>query len=424
MKYIAILLTISLLFRHTCSAQSDSTKEQFVVGSACPDFHLRDLQYYPLKEAGLTDFKGKWLVLDFWTKSCVSCVASFPKVNLLQKKFTQDVQFILVGRNDKKHGAGIEKLYERFKNHYDLDLTVAYDSVLFQRFGIFATPYIVVIDPAGIVRKTTWFLNESLLGEIMSSNALQPSSDKKNRFIESDSTILSRSEISQWIPGEGQRIPPRIDSQLKKGTFTGKGLSLRNLYNYAYFGLDDWPMNDSLVRTVSRFPVLLTSDSSKFIPDYTSGMSLYNCKLKIPIGTATRRQFQEVLQTELFRCFGFKASVETRSVPCLELRTIGNAGKNLMTKGGIPDTNGGHAGMTFTNLPVTALLTFISSYHQTQPAIFDATGIQGNIDITIDAIIPNLEDLKRALLESGLHLVPVNKEMKTLVIRDPIASIE
>src|SRR6186997_2923804 len=37
-----------------------------VVGEAMPEFLLRNVEYYSKSEVTLDDFKGKWLMLDFW----------------------------------------------------------------------------------------------------------------------------------------------------------------------------------------------------------------------------------------------------------------------------------------------------------------------------------------------------------------------
>jgi hypothetical protein len=38
------------------------------VGKPCPDFTLNNVAYYSKKKVSLNDFKGKWLILDFWNK--------------------------------------------------------------------------------------------------------------------------------------------------------------------------------------------------------------------------------------------------------------------------------------------------------------------------------------------------------------------
>jgi len=48
----------------------------------------------------------------------------------------------------------------------------------------------------------------------------------------------------------------------------------------------------------------------------------------------------------------------------------------------------------------------------------DETGISGNIDITLDCIMNDLDDLKRGLQVNGLDLVKGEKEMQVVVIQD------
>src|SRR5690606_35227639 len=50
------------------------------------------------KSIRLSDFKGKLIILDFWSVGCPSCIAAFPKMEALQNEFPDDVKIFLVNR--------------------------------------------------------------------------------------------------------------------------------------------------------------------------------------------------------------------------------------------------------------------------------------------------------------------------------------
>lgn len=144
------------------------------IGKSCPDFHFNEVAYYSKKSVSLNDFKGQWLMLDFWNRYCSVCLGRMPGTDSLQKKFPKQVQFLLVGytgsrythRSDDKP---IHELYGKLRERLHIDLPIAYDSLLFHRFDIGACPYIVIVDPKGIVRGITTQLNEQNIKDLLSN---------------------------------------------------------------------------------------------------------------------------------------------------------------------------------------------------------------------------------------------------------------
>src|SRR5258707_15062744 len=80
-------------------------------GKPCPDFSLNNLVNSKKSRITLNDFKGKWLMIDFWEVSCTSCVASFPKINHLQTLFRDNMTIVLIGDNEMRFNRNIKTLY-------------------------------------------------------------------------------------------------------------------------------------------------------------------------------------------------------------------------------------------------------------------------------------------------------------------------
>ncbi len=174
----AIYCLLVLLNPVVSQAQQQTEQQYPEVGKPCPDFQLTDVRYYKKKQVTLADFKGKWLILDFWHRHCSYCVASQPHIDSLQKIFDNQAQFLLVGYtgsqfgNQSDHDA-IQTLYEKNRRAHNLSLSIAYDSLLFQRFDIKPTPYIIIVDPKGVVQGITYKISEANLNDMIKDNPVE-----------------------------------------------------------------------------------------------------------------------------------------------------------------------------------------------------------------------------------------------------------
>lgn len=416
------------------------------VSKPCPDFILRNIKYYPIKQAGLRDFKGKWLVLDFWNKGCSSCVQGFPHMNAIQKEFANRVQIMLVGRQDEQ--AQIQPMYDRFRERENLILPCAFDSSIANRWCIYTCPHYIILDEAGIVQGITNTINRDEIAAFLRgehphldityhsecSDFIDPrdhkfSYDYKKPFLihgngADDSDFLFRSVLSRFDhQTQEQSWPSHLDlhavnSSYPAGVFQAIGIPLVYLYNFAYFPRDRWNSVDTeMYGNYFSQPIIETADSEIFHYDFevpTKNVFCYS--LIMPGEKATKQRMQQMMQRDLQNYFGFAVSIETRKFPCWKLVATDDARAKLRTAGGISELIEliPRAEYKLQNLPVKRLFRIIGRLGD---PILDETGIDGNIDITIDCV--DSEDMLRSLKENGLSLVPATKEMKVLVIRDP-----
>lgn len=181
---ILVLFTSQLLSAQTKSVQMPT------VGKTMPDFQL-EVQNYSKKNVTLSDFKGQWLILDFWNRYCGVCIKSFPKMDSLQRTFDGRLKIILSGYTGSKmshQGSDdkmIREIYERNRVSNHLDLTIAFDSILFDRYDIYATPYLIVVDPKGVVRAITTRVYKKDIEDLMAGRTvnLKPAYTHQERLI-------------------------------------------------------------------------------------------------------------------------------------------------------------------------------------------------------------------------------------------------
>ena len=98
-KYFAVCLF--LLTTASSSVAQKVSAGKPIVGDTCPGFILKEVHYYTSKSASLNTFRGKPLILDFFSVGCVSCFKSFPHVNELYEEYKDRMQYMLVGLDDK-----------------------------------------------------------------------------------------------------------------------------------------------------------------------------------------------------------------------------------------------------------------------------------------------------------------------------------
>ena len=415
------------------------------VGKPIPDFTLSKLTHYKSIKASSRDFKGKWLILDFWETGCISCIKSFPKINLFQQQFKGQVQFVLVGATDNEWNtiSATEALFEKLRVKQNLNLIAAYDSALWVNWKIWSYPYMIIVDPLGIVRVishgkdiTAEKIQQLLDGQHPAFESVNLTTfnvdqqDSVNGKAAMDSNLLFRSILRKASANEEFSFPnieDRItDERLKRTTYVASRIPLIYLYFIAYTGKPPfWAMGDSLCEKMYPLPVLEISDTSLFSYDksVSTAKGYYDYSLTVSSNKATSVIFMEIMQRDLKSYFGYDADIEYREVPVWKLVATPNANEKLKTKGGMPyysgeGLSGGAAGFTWRNGKANLLINVVKRYLDTGGIpVFDETGLTGNIDITIDALMSDMHLVTSELKRNGLDLVKGEKGMNVIVIR-------
>jgi thiol-disulfide isomerase/thioredoxin len=437
-----ILIGCMISFITMLRAQNENQNIYPKIGKMCPDFTLHNIGYFSQKEATSNNFRGKWLVLDFWNKFCGSCVESFPKVSQRQKIFGEKVQFMMVAIQDPE--GQIEPMYARFREKENLIMPCAFDSLLANQWGIGACPHIIIIDDKGIVQGITASLDSEQIQGFLNGehpdlfHVFDPgdtvdhriSFDNGKPFLLNnnggiDSEFLFRSILSRVNLSKQQSFAPeKIDESVNTGRFQVVGVPLLYLYNYAYFGslFPGGYVGDSTHGKYANEPILEMKDTSLFKYSYNHNRGLFAYSLIMPADKVTRAGFQKTMQNDLLNYFGYEVRVEYRKFPIWRLVATDEAKAKLKTKGGSEIYKATKTGFTAQNWPFATLLSQLYFGFQ-KDIIYDETGITGNIDITMaNDVWPkawvNIQDAKKALHACGLELMPDQKEMKVLVIKD------
>lgn len=115
-----------------------------------PGFTLNDLEGKPVS---LSEFKGKWVVLDFWGSWCIWCIKGFPELKEAYSKYSGKLEIIGIDCQETEEAwrAGVKKYELPWVNVY-----VPKDNTLTREYGVQGFPTKAIINPEGnIVDITT-----------------------------------------------------------------------------------------------------------------------------------------------------------------------------------------------------------------------------------------------------------------------------
>ena len=122
-------------------------------GSVAPEFRLKGPDG---KELALSDFRGKYVVLDFWASWCGDCRRDIPNIKALYEKYSpKGVEFVGVSFDD--NAERWQNAINEFglKYHQVSELKKWKTTDIYAAYGIKWIPTIYIIGPDGKVKLAT-----------------------------------------------------------------------------------------------------------------------------------------------------------------------------------------------------------------------------------------------------------------------------
>jgi peroxiredoxin len=115
------------------------------VGSRAPSFELTADDG---SGARLEDYRGKYVLLNFWATWCAPCVEEMPALSRLHNDFSDEGLVVLGVSIDENREA-----YQRFLDDYDVSFPTVRDPTwdVMMRYGTKLVPETYLIGPDGIV---------------------------------------------------------------------------------------------------------------------------------------------------------------------------------------------------------------------------------------------------------------------------------
>lgn len=385
----------------------------------------------------LASLRGRKVVLDLFSSSCIVCFGAMPKTNQLYLKYKDRLEVLLIGQLDQR----IEEIYTRLAAREGLKLQVAYDSLLFQQVDFAAFPSYVWLDEQGIVRALTDHraFNEDNIERFLGNESV--TSDPISRSIPmdvsrpfllygnggADSAYLYRSVLAPYVRGQRGLSPSSLSSFEDSPVFQTLGNPLNSLFSLAYFGSTDWRLTDSLYGNAWPVPLVLDginpADAGQSVrrgvlPD---GDQQWNYSFSTGDGSPARVLVGRALRAELEASFGYRGEIVTLPMPYWSIQRTPAWEKLQQPPAAEKDSMTGSINGVYVSGPIWRLVDYIRNYPGNTQAvplpILDETGIKERHAFLLEVPMTNMENVQSGLPALGLALVKKEKLMRVLVLR-------
>jgi len=115
------------------------------VGDLAPDFTVKTLSGEELK---LADYRGKYVLLDFWASWCAPCLAEMPNLQTIQDQYASDPRFVVIGLSLDEEPSRAASAVKALKLSWRQGI-VEPDAPTIASYGASAIPATFLIGPDG-----------------------------------------------------------------------------------------------------------------------------------------------------------------------------------------------------------------------------------------------------------------------------------
>lgn len=145
--FVAFIALVCLTQSCINNKAQEAGKVEASAADLAPDFTLKDMDG---NEVNLSDFRGKYLVVDFWGAWCVWCMRGMPAMKEYYAKYSDKVEFLGVDCNDTEETwkATIEEQKIPWKNVYN-----GMSKEILELYDVPGFPTKFIISPEGEVLK-------------------------------------------------------------------------------------------------------------------------------------------------------------------------------------------------------------------------------------------------------------------------------
>ena len=419
---LMVLATLCLIF--TVNAQQKINLHQAVAtGEKLPE-KVWDL---PLqltndpsgnKSATLNDYKGKLILIDFWSTWCKGCLESFPHSVNLQKQFLDKVKILYV---TSQHDSTISAFFKTHPSYAKLGIvSVTSDNLFKQLFPHKIYPHVVWIGKNGkVLRQTSNFeVTEKNIKSLLDNEQAASVTEKKDilnldfnqpLFYQGNGLadkLLFSSVFSPYIPGLPSRSGlVRNDSNIR---FYATNVDAVYLYKKALQLPEyEWPQNRVVFEGATRESFQVSNPA-----EYPSKTYCY--ELILPLAKAS--QIFETLTAELDNFFHIKADIERKAIQCYGLEIVKTGllpiSASALNEQNLKDKDGENK---FLRNEWLSTLTNHLNTIKGMPLVLELTGIKHKVDLELNADLSDIKTLNTALAKYGLMLKPQIYSIEMLV---------
>jgi thiol-disulfide isomerase/thioredoxin len=426
MKKILLIIGLALFFIKAVRSQPvqpNITNVSFV-NQLCPDFVFDTLINYKKEKLAIADLKGKFVIIDFWGTFCLPCIADFPKLESLQKKYSDSLQILLVAADGYQKA---KLFYEtRAKAKRPMYLPCAINRKFVKYFQVKEVSTYVWIDDQGYIKAITDYsqITAQNVADFINRKNLQLRNKQKEVIIDhkkylvtvasemDSSSVMYNSSLTKYLKG----VSPAYYFP-RKGIPTkvyARNMPIRNLYQIAFGdSMKAVPFNRTVIESAHPEKIACPKEE-----DFETWKVDNTFCYELTVPAEMQKDILLIMRENLNRLFGLHVYLEYRTKNCLVLKKDKEP-HFFSDKTATPKKVWSTGGITVMNYPFAVFADMIQHYN---PGIIvlDETGITGNIDLVIQAEMNDVDSLNKALEQHGLHLYYEDRQVQMLVIKDPL----
>lgn len=418
-------------------SQGGSIKE-LTIGSIVPDITINNVINYKTTSVNLRSLRGSWVLLDFWGRTCSSCIAALPKFDSVLKQFT-NVQVITV--SDLETKLQVDQVLDHYKKTAGLRLpTVLKNNILRQYFPHEIISHVIWIDPNGIVQAITGSeyvtvqnvraimngpVNWPVKKDVLEFDYQKPFLGYAQNLDAASKPFMYYSAFTGYMGGVDGTDKRIIDSLSNTVT--------KNHFNKTLLQLCDGSLNGSGTGYIdAKHLILEVKNPRRYILDKEKDFyaewaknNTYCYSVTLPLHL-TKQQEQEFIKKDLTHWLGIlniTVKKEKRLMNCLVLVRTKQDDGLLLTKGGKYEYGLNESGNVkrLTNSSLSNLVWHLNRETPNIPWVFDETGISK--DIKVDLVLnldsfENINSVRKALQPHGLDLKEEKREMEMYIITE------
>ncbi len=118
------------------------------IGKKAPNFTLLNSKG---KTTSLSDYEGRYVLLDFWNTGCRPCIQEIPNLKRIQKEFGGD-RFEIISVCIDRNNPGTQEAWRKINDKFQTNWTQVYDAgglATAKNYKITHYPTMMVLDPMG-----------------------------------------------------------------------------------------------------------------------------------------------------------------------------------------------------------------------------------------------------------------------------------
>ncbi len=423
------------------------------LGDKFPDLVFDTVLNYEKSAIKISDFKGKLLILDFWNINCSPCISNFPKYELLQNKYLNDIMILPIGYQLKKNEI-LDFYLKRKGTNKEIKLpSVVYQihlgvpnmlNSLFPNRGGF--PFLVWIDKNGVFIGGTDgnALSEINIGKILGGQ-YHSLGNRQTPRIKAEESFLLTQQTNETVQVFGSAFAGYIERLVQPDNGMG---SIYNINQTKVIRL----MNQSIEKLylIAYKNVYDKSEFARFLysPSYLQKLIVINGEVKYDFGKK-RREVQMMNQWEhnlfrkenqfcyeqiqpetttndymytqmiddLDRFFSIKTELRIMNFPCYLLDTLPGFSRIRSKQSNAKSTYDEISDTTLYRGFNISQIVHIINASAIDLFVIDNTKIDYKIDF-IRPPMPTIEHLKKFLKDHHLCLTRTEQQMEVLSIKN------